>query len=264
MQNAPHLDLAGRPIIAGSPFESLISVLDDAGDPVGGYEGTEPLSAVFVPGDGLPAAWTATVAWQLPFDPAAPKIVLWWEVGITSEVDPGKYDCYLTVDGVTNVVGSIDLIGGIGTSTGLNPSLITLAEAREITGGSIDLIERDAGDVLRALRSASDELRTNLSKRWAAGMRGSLRSKPANIATARTAILASTTLHESDAVRRYVAYRAMFQLMFVLGTSESSSMYANLREAANSEAMKALGRIAVDVEGLGLIVMNQGNANIVR
>lgn len=209
-------------------------------------------------GDDPSTGFEPAAEFAAEFDAASPVVVGTWPGSATEGLDPAEYVIWLTIEGATRRAGI--LLVDAASTTGSHAPIIGIAEAREITGGSIDQLERDAGDILRALRSSSDELRTNLAKRWAAG-------RPDRLAGARTAILApeaGEAIARSDAARRFVAYRAMYHLLFVLGTSDSSKMYERLRTEAMNEASRSLGRIMIDIPGLGLISMSSNGANLIR
>lgn len=249
--NIPANDLGGGPLVAGSPFSTTLALTaGDRDDAATGYTGAEAVSAAIAAGEGLPAVLAPAVAWQSPFDAAAPAVVLSWDDGDTDDIDPATYYVYLTIDGATRVVGTLTFVGGIGTGEIAPDPLITIAEMRAIVGNwyeSLQTLATTAG-LKRSLSQATDDLYEAIAQRYAA-------DTPRNLyATRRAAMRASLdeggNLTTTRPMKNYVAHRAAWYLTHLaVGTKDSSGQIRMIADRSDYEASKSLRMVIASVAG---------------
>lgn len=250
------LDLAGGvPLVAGSPFETTLGLTAGSrSDPATGYAGSEAVSGVFAPGDGLPAEWTPTVAWQSPFSSAAPAVVVSWDASATEDVDPGTYYLYLTVDGATSLVGHINLIAGVDSAGTISPApLITITEFKARCGSWAESLQTTvtAAGLKRVLSLATADLHAAIVDRYSQSFRGG-----SSEATARsdmqTSLATPANLTVTHAMRDFVAYRALWHLTrFTVEARESGGSVMRAADRAEAEAMRAKRKVVAVVSGYG-------------
>lgn len=263
------MDVSERFVTVAGSDETI--KVDLGADPGPGWpvtlSGAETVTAAIGPGVGLPVAFTPNAVFKTPFDASIPIVVLTWLGSETASLDPSDYLVWITIDGRTRQVGTLEIQGAPSVSANLEP-IIGVEEARELTAGAIDHLERDAGDVLRSLRTASGDLRAALAERYAAGWRSRNRWTQSELLAEAKAFFESSdglaAIRADDASKRYVAFRAIWHLMMVPGTSESEPVYRNLRSEAASQSGKALGRVVVDGGTLGEIRMGFQHLRMIR
>ena len=269
----PHNDLAANlPLVAGSPFETRLGLTAPgvANAPATGYGGTEDLSAVFIPGPGLPAAWTPAVAWESPFDAADPGVILSWAEGTTSAVDPGSYYCLLTVAGASLYVGLVSIIGGVDVDGVITPTpLISVDEFKARVGSWPESLQTatTATGLRRTLALATSELYEAIADRYAGP---SSLGWGTTAAARRSEMLASLAtpgnLAVSEPMKAFVAYRALYHLCKYkpAGGRDTRDSFGVIAMRAEWDAERALRRVAAVVEGHDGVVYLGGPTRLIR
>lgn len=245
----------GRPVLIGSPWSTVLSILGIGSDgrlgPASGYSGSEAVAGVFVPGDGLPVAWTPTVAWQSPFDGDAPAVLVSWEGETTEEVDPGVYYLDLTIDGATDRVGHLSLIAGANASGAITPTPIaSLSDLKSRAGSWVEVLTsaHTTAGLKRALALGTADLHALIVERYAGSYRG---WGEAEARTAmETALATPANLTVSTPMIDYVCYRALWHLVgFAPESKDGKGQMARLAMEAERRAEMARRRIVAVVSG---------------
>lgn len=265
----PNTDLGlGRPHVAGSPFSATHALANADGTPRAGYDGTEAVSGVFVPGPGLPAEWTASVAWQDPFDADAPAVVLSWAEGVTADVEDGTYYGLLTVDGADEFAGLVSVVAGAGAGTISPTPLITIGEFKARVGSwpeSLQTGTTTAG-LRRTLSKATADLHNAIADRYSQAFRGGM---GADEATRRAAMMTSlatpANLAVTEPMRDFVACQALWYLTRYKppGKDDKAGLGA-IAMRAEWDAGRALRGVVAKVEGYATPVVLGGPIRVSR
>lgn len=261
----------GQPLVAGSPFATTIALTAGiAGAAASGYAGDEAVSAVFAPGPGLPIEWSATVAWQDPFDADAPAVALSWAADVTADVEPGTYYCRLSVDGAKVYVGLVSIVADLDASGTISPTpLITVKQFKQRVGSwpeSLQTATTTAG-LRQTLSLATLDLHTAIADRYSQSFRGG----PGSDETTRrdalmTVLLTPANLTVTEPMREYVACRALWHLTKYkppAGKDDKAGL-AGVAAQAGWDADRALRRVVAKVEGYGSPIVLGGAVRVAR
>jgi hypothetical protein len=250
----PHTDLsAGRPIVAGQPFEVRVPLVAGPHDaPATGYDGTEDVSGLATFGPGAEAAWALAVAWDDPFDADAPAIVISGEAEDTAEIGPGTYYALVTIDGVAGYLGTIPIVAGVDAGAVLSPTpLITVEEFRARVGGWAETLQTGTtgAGLRRTLSLATADLHDLIADRYSLRWHGTSLWATERAAFV-TAMTTSGNLTTTNAMRDYVAARALLRLIeFQPGAKDANQSTERILARAEAMARMALSRISAVVTG---------------
>lgn len=272
MPDLPNNDLAGRPLVAGSAFSTTLAITaGDRDEPAAGFAGTEPVSAALVVGEGLPAAFAPSVAWQSPFDPAAPAVVLSWDAGDTADLEPATYWVYLTIGDATGAVGVVRIVGAVDEDGELLPApLIGVAEMKSVVGSWPESLQTLATlpALKRTLSRATEDLYHAIGDRYArGGGYASARDHATRYAAMRAALddADESNLTATVPMRRFVAFRALWYLTrFAPGAKDSSDQLRRIADHAAYEAAAALRGVVASVAGFADPVILGGPTRVMR
>lgn len=234
--------------VVGSGGTWRLPLTEDQQAALGLHAGAAP-TAVVAPGGGHPTSFAPAAAPEDPFDPADPAAVLTWAPADTTGLEPGDYDCYLTVGVTTIRVGRLALELGPGGTP--EAAFVGAAELHRRTGGVVRALELDADDVAAALGRAATDARRAVARRVSVARCGKVRDDLMDEALALLGGQDGAAFEADEDVRDFVAWRAAWRLAMGPGASGQEKAMRGLRDALQEQAAKALGRIALDLPAMG-------------